>query len=349
MLIIESLLLTALLTVFLITCYTDCRTSTIENRILAMATSIVAILDIIYYVFFAKEYLIVFLLNLAFLILIAIMFYGYHLWAAGDSKLLIFVGLAIPGRIYTLGNLGNLSSFTIIVFIFSIAFAYVIAESIYIGIKERSLFDVRFARIDYRRAVISYFTMVAILKFIDIVLWKVFGSSFANNGIMIQSINFLAVLTLIQFRERITTKQMIFPMVLCWGLVVFLHNSYNNGLNFRPYVDVGAWVIVLIIMFVRIIAEKYNYQTINTEDVKAGQILSAATVLAFRPSRVKGLPEGMTEDLRSRITLEEAESVKRWGKSKLGKPQIVIVRKIPFAIFITIGTFAFVMLEVILA
>ena len=56
----------------------------------------------------------------------------------------------------------------------------------------------------------------------------------------------------------------------------------------------------------------------------------------------------MTEDLRSRITSEEAESIHRWEKSAGGKPYVVIVRKIPFAIFIGIGTLAFLIIEVIM-
>jgi len=111
MLVLESLLLTVLIGVFVIACYTDCRTSIIENKTLFFAGSIILILDIVYYVFFAKEYTIAFMLNLIFLVIIAMIFYGYHLWAAGDSKLLILVGLAIPGRIYTLGNFGYLASF----------------------------------------------------------------------------------------------------------------------------------------------------------------------------------------------------------------------------------------------
>ena len=39
----------------------------------------------------------------------------------------------------------------------------------------------------------------------------------------------------------------------------------------------------------------------------------------------------------SYITEEEAESIRRWETSRYGQPEIVIVRKIPFAVFISIG------------
>ncbi len=72
------------------------------------------------------------------------------------------------------------------------------------------------------------------------------------------------------------------------------------------------------------------------------------TALSFLPSRVQGLPTDSTEDLRSRLTPEQAESIRRWEKSKFGKPYIVIVRKIPFAVFIGIGTAAFLVFEVVM-
>jgi hypothetical protein len=92
--------------------------------------------------------------------------------------------------------------------------------------------------------------------------------------------------------------------------------------------------------------EKYNYQSIPTAEVRSGQILSAATVLSFAPSQVKGLPTNCSEDIESKLTEEEAASVRRWEKSKYGRDSVVIVRKIPFAIFLGIGTVAMLVLEV---
>ena len=65
--------------------------------------------------------------------------------------------------------------------------------------------------------------------------------------------------------------------------------------------------------------------------------MAYSTVLQFSRSRVKGLPIITTEDMSSRITAEQADSIKRWGKSKNGKESIVILRKIPFAAFISLG------------
>jgi hypothetical protein len=96
------------------------------------------------------------------------------------------------------------------------------------------------------------------------------------------------------------------------------------------------------------IAEKYNYKTIPTEDVKSGMVLSYGTILMFQPSKVKGLPTYTTEDIRSRISGDEAERIVRWKNSKYGRPMITIVRKIPFAIFITMGTIFYLLMRILL-
>ena len=89
-------------------------------------------------------------------------------------------------------------------------------------------------------------------------------------------------------------------------------------------------------------------EEIQTSEVKKGMVLSYATVVGFMPSRVKGLPQTTSEDMSSRITEEEAEAVRRWEKSKYGKNSIIIVRKIPFAIFIVCGTISYIVMRIVM-
>ena len=70
---------------------------------------------------------------------ISIAFYAIHIWAAGDSKLLILTIMLIPTRLYYEGNIVS-ATVVLIIMIFSFAFIYTIIESICIGIKEKNLF-----------------------------------------------------------------------------------------------------------------------------------------------------------------------------------------------------------------
>ena len=59
--------------------------------------------------------------------------------------------------------------------------------------------------------------------------------------------------------------------------------------------------------------------------------------MLMQNSKVKGLPGVSSEDLRDRLSEDEAESVRRWGKTPKGQNTIAIVKKIPFAVFIAMG------------
>lgn len=347
MIIVEALFLTVLLATLAAASYTDCCENRIPNQLLAISGGLAALLDVIYYLFFASRYCTVFLANLLVLILISFFFYAYHLWAAGDSKLLIVVALSIPGRLYTFWDASMVSGFAILIFVFSAAFLYVMAETVVMGIRNRNLFRLKTRKIDFARVLLSYLSMVGVVTVVHWALYRLFARPLGDDRVLSLTISFFIVLTVSQIRNRLSNRSFLLIASFCWCVVIalFAFGQYT----WRSTIDYRPWLFVCILMFARAIAEKYNYQTIPTQEVKRGHILSAATVLAFRPSKVQGLPVGTTEDLRSRLTEQEAESVRRWEKSKYGKPYIMVVRKIPFALFIGIGTVAFLVLEVAMA
>ena len=141
MLIIEALLLTALTATLAVTIYTDCKNSIIHNKTILIAITIGFILDGIYYGFFAQHFFLLFIKNLVVVILAAFFFYCYHLWAAGDSKLFFAVGLFVPARFYTFWKIGSVPCFVILILVFSIAFIYVIGESVVLGFRQKKPFE----------------------------------------------------------------------------------------------------------------------------------------------------------------------------------------------------------------
>jgi hypothetical protein len=104
---------------------------------------------------------------------------------------------------------------------------------------------------------------------------------------------------------------------------------------------------LLVVFIIRYFLNGYNYKEIKTENVKVGMILSAFTISKFYISKVKGLPKISTEDMRTRLTQENVEAVRRWRTSKYGEDTIVIVRKIPFAVFIFLGISIFLWVRVL--
>lgn len=127
--------------------------------------------------------------------------------------------------------------------------------------------------------------------------------------------------------------------------------KYFTGMLMVIYILMGAllyrgfdWEMLLLTVVLVVVtqmslkfADKYNYAYILTSEVKEGMIMSYITIQQFYGSRVKGLPHTTDETTKSRITQSEAEAIRRWEKSKYGKDTIMVVRYIPFAIFILIG------------
>ena len=69
----------------------------------------------------------------------------------------------------------------------------------------------------------------------------------------------------------------------------------------------------------RILISEYNYEEINTSDVKKGMILSMSDTMLFVNSKSKDFQCYQPKTLRSRLTDEEANSVVKWGKFQTWK------------------------------
>ena len=61
---------------------------------------LIACINAIYYGVFCKALLVEFSLNVLTLCVLGVLLYAVHVWAGGDSKLLILVALAMPARLY---------------------------------------------------------------------------------------------------------------------------------------------------------------------------------------------------------------------------------------------------------
>ena len=347
MLIIELLLFGCIIFLGVRASISDCRNSIIPNRLLLGTAPVILALDLVYYGFFARPYLSYALINLLFIAIFCFFLYSFNLWAAGDSKLLFLLTLAIPARYYTYWVLGPFPGFILLVIIFSTAFLYVIGDSVKQGIKQGDLFDLSSVRFNVKALLWSYFFMVGTLTACNFVLIPIIGSIFTNGGLLLTAIDFMIIFALRQFREKINDRNQKIAAIILWAVLISLQ-VFNIIPRMRYGIDLKSWCVVLVVMLLRFIAEKYNYQEIKVNELKPRMIPSAYTVLKFRTSRVKDLPTGVTEDLRSRLSDIEIEAIKRWKNTKQGSDTIIIVRKIPFAIFIFIGTVLFLILEVIL-
>ena len=326
----EAVLITLLICMCIYVTVTDFRQGIIQNKVLLITGAIGLAANIVYYGFDGRPFLTAFLLNLGVMMAISIAFYALHIWAAGDSKLLMLTIFLIPARVYYQGN-DVTATVVIMIIIFSIAYLYIVGESVYLGIKEKNLFQINRFKADINMMIKQYIKCTCLVSVFGYIVRFAIPEFYDKNVELMMILNMIIILLSYNFKlfdKLIPLVCLIVGTILCYLLA-------GNG---TFYIDFKIYLLVFVIFILRLFAEKYNYQTIPTSNVEKGMVMAYSTIVCFIPSTIKGLPkEKNTEDMRSRITEEEAESIRRWETSKYGQPEIVIVRKIPFAVFISIG------------
>lgn len=322
----------------------DLKTGKIPNRSILIAVGLGIWGIVPYYAVYATDCLQAYAANNLLSVLVSLILYASGIWGAGDCKLLCAAVFLLPARLYCFHNRSMVSCFSMIALIFLSAFVYVIGETIFLGIRRRDLFQHSRLRIDIRSYLHGFGFYFFFLSLSDVLLSQVIPSVLLNDTLFLMAVHFVLVLLAMQLAPRASWTT-VGIMAAVWSallLVGVTHFALSDA-NWKIY------IVVILLAGFRTMADKYNYQTIDVSKLKPGMILSLATVMLFSGSRVQGLPVFSSEDLRSRLTPEEVESVRNWAKSKYGCDTIIIVRKIPFALFIAIGTVLFTVLEVLVS
>lgn len=340
MMVIEGVLSGIILIVCAWSTLSDLKRGIIPNRLLLCAGIAGALLNIWYYGVFARDLAAMHLVNVIIASACALLLYALHIWSAGDSKLLMLVALLIPGRVYTGHELIAAPAASMVIYIFSLAYLYLIAESIYLGIKRRDLLVFSVGQINAKQMLWQWLCVSLYLTLFGQLMLLFWPALYMANPSAMIAVNLILVLLIanwdVCFRPAV--------LAVFAGLLVCAWLLGGGGFSVP---DWHSYLIAALVMLSRWMAEKYNYEEIAVEKLRAGMVLSLGTVLLMKPSRVKGLPTDSTEDLRSRLTQAQVDSVRHWSASRLGRPLVVIVRKLPFAVFISIGTLVFIALECI--
>ena len=343
MVVCESLLLLTFLVFGIYVIYTDIKTGVVRNIAVQYALVTGIVINIIYYCFFARPFLELFLKNLLIIIVISGFLFFKHFWGGGDSKLFICLTILIPGRLYDADE--SVPGLICLIIIFLIAYFYVFIDSIR-GLVKREHFTKGHGipLSDVPNMLRDYLVIYMLLRLISILGIAMFPDFYQKNAMLIMFVNLMIIIGLADIKLLKSRWLMIILLFLTGISLLFIQTR-----NVQNWIDiVKSALVVALALLLRYFASGYNYLEIKTSEVKKGMIPSFATVLLFNKSRIKNLPISTTEDMGDRITELQAEAIRRWGMSKNGKETIVIVKKVPFAIFLVFGTFLFVLLRVTL-
>lgn len=342
MIFLEAYQAAILMALFANAALSDLRRGIVSNKsiLFALAAGIVSVIP--YYVFFATDCFAAYVINLVIGIGISLLLYAMGIWGAGDSKLLSVTVIIFPARLYCINNRSLASCFLLISIVFIIAFIYVIVDTLILGIKQKDLFKLPKRKFDwksYLKGLLFFFLMLALFNG---GLLAIMPDTLLIDDTLLATIHFVIILIGLRLEEKAN-----------WYTVLVMGMAYAAMLLCKivqfnlSYIDWRIYVVIILLVLVRSFADKYNYKTIPISDLKPGMILSMGSILLFAKSRVKGLPTFSTEDLKSRLSAEEVDSINRWSKTTSGQESIVIVRKIPFALFIGAGTLFFAIWEVL--
>lgn len=338
MYITEALLLIVLFTTCIYCSFTDIRDGIIKNKVLLGSGVLCCGLNFVYYFFFGQQYFAIFFLDFGVLVILSVIMYALNLWAAGDSKLLFLIVFAIPARYYD-SNTGIAPAFFVIVFTFSISFIYIVLESLILRVKNKDKLRFPLGR-NILHFLRDYVYVSAYVIGVNYLLLFLFPDFVSRNASLISMLGLF--IAMVVYKYPLFFRLPIIILVALFSVSMFILYGFRYGFyppNFRIY------FYVAIVLFFRSISEEYNYKVIPTESVAPGMILSVVSVASMSTSRIQGLPRSTTEDMRSRLSEEEVESILRWKDSRYGTPELTIVRKIPFAIFMTCGVFVFLIIR----
>ena len=344
MIYLEACMLAILALLFLRTSISDLKSGKIGNKAILAALVPGAACAIPYYAFFAADCLLAYSVNAVFAIIISLILYALGIWGAGDSKLLLTTIILFPTRIYCLSNRSMASCFLLVALIFIIAFVYIVIDTLVLGIKQRDLLRIPKTRIDLKQYAKGFLFFFLFLSLANAVIVKALPESVLADTVLVTAVHFILILIGQRLEEKANWTVALTMGAVWLALIIsgFSHLSLSG-------VNLIAYLIVIALMLFRLVADRYNYKTIEITQLKPGMILSAWSVLAFSESKVVGLPRKTSEDLKARLSAEEVERVNKWAKTKNGQKTITIVRKIPFALFIALGTVLFAVLEVLTA
>lgn len=323
-------------TVGILAAFTDFKEKKIYNKTIIFGIALSLLLYIVLWNQIDMELIKSYIINLGISILISFLFFYFKVWAAGDAKLFIAMIIMIPFELYEVDTTNIFPGIYLLILIFSVAFIYVVIETILLWSKDNEKFKKIISVVSIKEWLEKYFIGYLITLFVNNVIFTVFPDFQEQNGALMLICNML--LLIFVYRIIQSKKQTIIVISISFALNIIYYAII--GFTFYP-INIKMLVIVVAIMLFRSIMEKYNYECIKITDLKPRMILSYGSVLKFYSSRIKGLPKQTTESTDSRLTEDEVNSIKRWSKSAKGMDSIVIVRHMPFAPFMLIGEIIF--------
>lgn len=341
MLATEIIMCILLLALSVLTAKSDILEGMIYNKVLIVFAMIGIILDALYYGCFVNDLLLEYVLNLGIVALVSIFLFFTHSFAGGDSKLAIVYALIYPARFYMIYRGSNLT----LVFAMGIAiiygYFYLLVSAFWSLIRKKNSLTMQYL-MNHVVGFVKSFVMATI--YISVITLCVAFSG--EKGI---SVNIWVIRIGCMILAWLVGKYGIFRKWYTMGAAFVIDVVLSFALQMIPFsVDPGNYILAMMLLLCQMMIKTNLYEEVKLTELKKGMILSAFSSIMMQGSRVRGLPSVSSEDLRDRLTQEQVESILRWGEGR-NIETVSVVKKIPFAVFLSLGYISYLILWSVLS
>lgn len=329
MIIVEIIFIVALISLGIITSISDVKEGRIYNKILLLYALAGIVLDAVYYGYFARDLIWLYILNIGILLVISLVLFYTHSFAGGDCKLTLVMSVLYPANYYLVYGKTDVTLYFALCLAILYGYIYLLGFSVYSIIKGRAKLTREYVK-GYLSAFLKSFLSASGYICLVNLLFIVIGM----RGVYINEWIIRIVCMIVAWivgKESKLKKWQIVVGIYCIDMVI------GFILGFIPFsFNPENYILVILLLFCQMTIRTSLYEEVEICALKKGMILSSISSMLMQNSRVRGLPPISSEDLRSRLTEEQIASIGRWASSR-NIMTVTVVRKIPFAMFIFVG------------
>lgn len=338
--IIDIILVVFCTLVCAISMYTDIRIHKVKN-ILVLPMSVVGVaLNSIGAI--RNSALGFFVLNYVTIILFSVIMYSLQFWSAGDSKLLLSAFSLVPYELYYSALRGSFGSIAVIMFIFIVAFVYLLIETMVLFIKHTKTLSQK----TYKASTIIWqfclalFRSASVITIINIIYYYTIPSTYQNNQYVFMLVNFFVVY-IINKTKVLHNALITVGLFLVTASLVILTDYYKRFVGS----DYKMIIIFASIIIIRYVVGVYNYKCISVDKLCSGMILSAQSSVILKKHKI--IDYISDESLKYKISEEECERIIKETKKREFIDSVFVLRTIPFATLISLGVMLFLCVRII--
>ena len=326
MIIIESTMLILLLSFGILASISDFKKGKVYNTSVVVFGSAAIILDVVYYSVFVTDVFLDFVLNYCVAAVIALALFLMKCWAGGDTKLMLVLALLYPGRLYLSVNSNIITLCIAVVLSFYLGYFYLVFHTFFLYFSGAEKLQWTAVKKAVCSILLAYIKVIPYIVALDLLAFS------------IRAVFVLPLLVKFALSVLISYCVMKYALLnkVIWIPLAVIDLVLCIVLKFFPFsLNIKSYILVLVLIVLRVISEPLNYRTILASSVEKGMILSSYSSILLMNAPKKIINRVSKENLDDRLTEEEASSIRAWGKNT--DIHLQIVRKIPFAVFITAG------------